>query len=48
MLQIEEQDMIKLPSVRNGKQCMWYHKKRTRKYDVWATDLEIKVRLNIN
>lgn len=48
MLQIEEQDMKKLLFVRNTEQHVRYHKKRTRKYNVWATALEIKVRLNTN
>lgn len=48
MLQIEEQDMNKLLFVRNKEQCVWHDKKRTRKYDDWATALEIKVRLNTN
>lgn len=48
MLQIEEQDMNKLLFVRNKEQRVWYHRKRIRKYDGWATASEIKVRLNTN
>lgn len=44
MLQIEEPDMKKLPSVRNRNQCMRYCRKRTKKYDGWATALEIKIK----
>lgn len=48
MPQIEEQDMDKLPPSRNRRQCMWYHKKRTRQYDGWVTALEIRVIWNVN
>lgn len=44
MLQIEEPDMNELPSVRKRNQCMWYYKKRTKKYDGWTTALEIRIK----
>lgn len=46
MLQIEEQDMDKLPPDKNRGQCMQYQKKRT-KYDNWVTALESRVRWNV-
>lgn len=48
MLLIDEQDTDKLLPARNRNQCIWNHKKRTRKYDGWVAALKIKVRLDVD